>query len=332
MEKSKIERIYSDPRGLAGEIYKREDGFFVRDVYIHAGIGTRVAIGHAADFHFNYCNERDLKEANPVLMSTLENRVWLANGESVPNAARTLEFLSDMDLVVVNGDTLDYLSYGALELMEREVWGKYPNVIVTVGGHDCVRKMQGRVDDNTTREERLDVISEFWRHDIYYTSTLLGGRVLAVALMNDPGRFYQIQVEKFKKDLMLARENGYVILMFMHEPLATRNPRDRVTRVEDLVLPGDTGNYPRNLCDGLNPEGGHWLSGGVKSSEVTMSLYNLITSNADVVRGVFAGHCHSDMYNEIIARTADGTETVIPQYVTTSNAYDGGHVMRIFVD
>ena len=327
-----FEKIYTDPFGVRGDIYRRDDGLCVRDVYIHAGIGATVTIGHTADLHFNYCNARDFADADPTVMSTYENRIWLRDGASVPNAVRCLDFLSDTDKIVINGDTLDYLSHGTVELMQREVWDKYPNATVTVGGHDCVRRMQGKVDDSLSRDERLSIIADFWRHDIYYTSEVVGERVLIVALMNDPGRFYEVQVEKLRADIDLARERGYVILMFMHEPLATRNPRDRVTRVEDLVLPGDTGNYPRNLCDGLNPEGGHWLSGGVKSSEVTMSLYNLITSNADVVRGVFAGHCHSDMYNEIIARTADGTETVIPQYVTTSNAYDDGHAMRIFVD
>lgn len=326
------EKINTGKDSAAGDIYRLENGLFVRDVHIHAGIGVTVTIGHTADLHFNYCNERDFKEANPTVMSTYENRVWLKNGASVPNAVRCLDFLSDTDKTVVNGDTLDYLSHGGMELMQRELWDKYPNITVTVGGHDCVRKMQGVVADSSTRDERLATVRDFWRHDIFYTSELVRERVLVVALMNDPGRFYEVQVEKFRADLARAREMGYVILMFMHEPLATRNPRDRVTRVEDLVLPGDTGGYPRNFCDGINHEGGHWLSGGVKSNEATMALYELITSNADVVKGVFAGHCHSDMYNEIVARTPDGTEAKIPQYVTTSNAYDGGHAMRIFVD
>ncbi len=332
MELSNFERIYTDPRGVAGEIYRNHDGFHLRDVHIHAGVGGRVCIGHTADLHFNYCNERDMAEANPALMSTLENRVWLANGESVPNAVRCLEYLSDTDLVVVNGDTLDYLSHGAIELMNRELWDKYPDLIVTVGGHDCVRKMQGKVNDTSTREERLAIIREEWRHDIYYTSRLVGEGVLAVALMNDPSRFYEMQAKRLEQDIITAREEGCIILMFMHEPLATRNPRDRETRVQDLLLPGDVNGYPRNFCDGLNPEGGHWLAGGVKSSEATLSIYNLIVNSADVIKGIFAGHCHSDIYNEIAAKNADGTDAVIPQYITTSNAYDGGHAMRIFVD
>ena len=127
----------------------------------------------------------------------------------------------------------------------------------------------------------------------------------------------------------IERQRTYGIIYGLTD---TRNPRDRQTGVEDLLLPGDVNGYPRNFCDGLNPEGGHWLAGGVKSSDTTRSVYNLIVNNADVIKGVFAGHCHSDMYNEIVAKNSDGTAAVIPQYITTSNAYDGGHAMRIFVD
>ena len=327
-----FEKIYTDPLGVRGDIYRRDDGLYIRDVYIHAGARAPVSIGHTADIHFNYCNSRDLAEGEPAILSTLENRRWLSNGESVPNAVRTLSFLSGMDKTVVNGDTLDYLSHGTMELMAREVFDKYPGIIATVGGHECLRKMQGKVDDTKSREERLSILSGFWRHDIFYHSEVIGESVLIVALHNDCGRFYEIQVERFARDLELARKNGYVMLLFMHEPIATHDPRDRATQVEDIIFPGDVSAYPRNLCDGVNPVGGHWLCGGDGSDEATLLVYNMIINNADVVRGVFAGHLHNHIYNEITAKRPDGTDAIIPQYITTSNAYDGGHAMRIFVD
>ena len=119
-----IQEVYTDPTGKAGNIYIIENGLHVRDVYIHAGIGKEITIGHTSDLHFNYCNEQDMAEANPVVMSTLEHRYWQANAKSVPNAVRCLEFLDELDQVVVNGDTLDYLSHGAMEIMQREIWAK----------------------------------------------------------------------------------------------------------------------------------------------------------------------------------------------------------------
>ena len=57
-----------------------------------------------------------------------------------------------------------------------------------------------------------------------------------------------------------------------------------------------------------------------------------MTHNADVIRGIFCGHWHSDFYTEILAETPDGKKTVIPQYVLTGNMYDKGHALIITVD
>lgn len=116
------------------------DGLYVRDVEIDAGIGQQIVIGHLCDIHYNYCNLQDLDEEDPVLMSTLENRHWLAGGASVHKARRCLEYLDGADQLVLGGDTLDYLSHGAMELMQREIWDKYPGIIATVGGHELARK------------------------------------------------------------------------------------------------------------------------------------------------------------------------------------------------
>ena len=60
-------------------------------------------------------------------------------------------------------------------------------------------------------------------------------------------------------------------------------------------------------------------------------VYELITHSADVVKAVFAGHFHSDIHLSIRARTPDGEETVIPQFISTALAYGAGHMMRILV-
>jgi len=49
------------------------------------------------------------------------------------------------------------------------------------------------------------------------------------------------------------------------------------------------------------------------------------------IMATFAGHYHSDYKTEICAKTADGEDAIIPQYVLTGNPYDGGHVLKITV-
>ena len=71
---------------------------------------------------------------------------------------------------------------------------------------------------------------------------------------------------------------------------------------------------------------------GYNAGGATGQVYDLITNNADVIRGVFTGDMHSDFYTEIVAKTADGMQTTIPQYVLTGAFYDDGAVMHITVD
>jgi len=304
-------------------IYEANDGIFVRDVVIDAGIGKEVNIGVVSDLHFNYVNQQDLDEANPVVMASYEHRKWLAGGESVPMAKRCLEAISDCDQIIVNGDTLDYLTHGAMELMDKEIWDKYPGVLASLGGHECTRRMQSPVEDPTTIESRYEILQEYWRHDIHYVSRLIGEKVICVVMNNSQGTFYDHQIEPLRKDIELAREKGYVILIFFHEPIDTNDPKDEVTTMEMALLVGDKSGYPKNFYNGMRL--------GSKGAEANKIVYDMIINNADVVKAVFAGHKHSDFYLEILGHNSDGTPAIIPQYVTTATAYHRGHLLRATV-
>ena len=310
-------------------IRKATDRTYVRDVTIPAGIGTEVHIGLLSDIHINYCNEQDFADADPVIMSTYENRKWNANAESVPKLQRAFEFLDDMDQIVLCGDTLDYLSHGTMELMQREVWDKHPDTLAVVGGHELHRRMQGKVPDPLTDAERLAIVEAFWKHDIYYAAKLIRGKVLAIAMLDHEARFVEKQLEQLRADLAAARQNGYAVLIFVHEPFATHDPRDREFRAEDTMHLGDPSGYPRDFCDGAAR--GTCMVGSDACDEVTREVYRLITHSANVIKGIFAGHFHSDIHLDIRASTPDGTPTAIPQFISTALAYGAGHMMRITV-
>ena len=310
-------------------IHKATNGMYIRDVTVQAGIGTEVHIGMLSDVHINYCNAQDFAEADPVIMSTYENRKWNANAESVPKLQRALSFLDDMDQLVLCGDTLDYISHGNMELMQKEIWDKHPEILAVVGGHELHRKMQGKVPDPSTVEQRLAIIEAFWKHDIYYCSRLVQNKVLAVAMLDHEARFNQEQLYKLRQDLDLARQKGYAVLIFVHEPFATHDPRHREFRAEDTMHLGDPSGYPRDFCGGAARN--TYMVGSEECDETTKAVYRLITHSADVVKAVFAGHFHSDIHLEIRGQTPDGTPTPIPQYISTALAYGAGHLMRILV-
>ena len=253
-------------------IYQTDGGVYVRDVLIDAGIGQEVFIGHLSDIHLNRCNEEDMRKADPVLMSTHKNRIWNANGETVMHLKRALEILDDSDQLILNGDTLDYIS------------------------------------------------------------KLVKEKVMVVGMLNDRASFYDVQYERLKSDIERARRSGYVILLFCHEPIATKNPLHQKITAKDMMHLGDP-NYPQNLeTDFCNGTRGETIYAGCKKcDDATKKVYSLITESADVIKGVFTAHVHNDIHLDILAETKDGEKTFIPQYVNTALAYDNGHLMRILI-
>ena len=284
--------------------------------------GKPLEIVQFSDTHYNLCNQQDLDEANPALMSTREHRLWHANGDSVPAVERAFSYAAMSDQTVVTGDILDYLSRGGQELAERQLFWRDRDLLAAIGGHDVTREMQGTVADPSTLESRLDILRSFWCNDISYAAWLLGDRVLLVVPDNgSTGRYSEQQFRRLESDIAYARAQDLILLLFQHEPLCTCNPAE--TNVE-YVRPNDasgTHDFCRNFI------GGDWTK--QMRDEWSLRTHQLIRESADVIRGVFCGHWHSDIYTEIIG--TDGA--VIPQYILTAAVYDGlGHVMKITVD
>ena len=79
--------------------------------------------------------------------------------------------------------------------------------------------------------------------------------------------------------------------------------------------------------------------GNINADAVTMEVYNLIVRNYDVIKGVFHGHYHSNMYTEIMAQDAQGNfvqdgnggYVTIPQYGVHSVAEMGGQILNITI-
>lgn len=322
----KVKEIYASAND---NIYFNSEGLCIRDVTLDLGVGEEIMIGQLSDIHFNYCNEQDFSQADPVVMSTYEYREWNRGATTVPKTRKCLEFLDDADFLVINGDTMDHLSYGAMELMKKEIWDKHPDCIATIGGHESACRMQGKVDETTTLEERIQKVQSVWNHDVYYVSKLVKDKVLIVGFYDNQAACPEIVYKKLKEDIDLAREKGYKILLFAHEPLVTGDPKHSNITADFVLQEGDVSGFPKDFYNGSSR--GSKILGGEGCDETSMAVYDLIVNNADVIKGMFAGHFHNDMYMEIIAKTSDGEATVIPQYIHTATAYDKGHLMRILI-
>lgn len=296
-------------------------GVLVREITIDSGKGgDAIEIVQLSDLHINYFNQRDLDEANPALMSTMENRQWLKNFGSQTNINRCMEMFKNADQIVLTGDVIDSLSWGALEKLNSEIFQKYDNVMACLGNHDASRQNQGTVADTTTLESRLAIVQENWCNDVFYSSKVIGDKVMLIQMDNGSKyAFWDVQVDQLAADLATARANGYVVLIFYHIPLATANPYDK--EVEALKV-GDPNFAKRNF---YNEGVGRYSEGASKA------VYDLITNNGDIIKGTFCGHNHNDYYTEIKAKTASGEATVIPQYTLLGIPYNRGHALKITI-
>ncbi len=239
-------------------------GLCVREAVIDAGLGGEpVEIAHITDIHFNKLNDRDFAENNPSVMSTYEQRVHLANGASCANAERCMKFGSFFDQTVITGDTLDYLTWGALEMMEEVIWKPYPETLIALGNHEPVRIMglANDVSDPTTLASRYQILQDNWKHDIYYTSKVIKDKVMVIQMDNSQNRFYDHQVPKLQADLDTARQKGYAVLLFMHIPLkagATGQVPDLIFNNADVVrgiFTGHTHNLAYHTLPAKTPSG-----------------------------------------------------------------------------
>lgn len=315
---------YEEPEWILNTTNKRfysllPTGVMMRKIIIKTHLdGPSVKIAQLTDTHINYCNEKDLLD--PVLKSTYENRQWLKDGASLSNIRFTLKEADalDPDMIVLTGDVYDYYSEGVVEKANEYIFDAYDNILACIGNHEPIRQCEGKVADHLSYDTLRGMVADSWCNDISYESTVIENKVMLIAIDNSYG-FRDEQVPRLTADLNTAREMGYVVLLFYHVPLCSGLESD------NNIAP-EWGNHQ------------NWSFGttssyvGPYSKGVDAKIYSLIRRNGDIIRGLFCGHVHGDFYTEIPAKTIDGIDTMIPQYIMTPVAYNNGHFLYIVVE
>ena len=276
----------------------------LREVTINlGGDGEPIEIYQLTDIHFNAIYEDE------DAMTKRSEKEW---GHAFPDNEtilatykRCMNYAAERaDRIVLTGDLVNYYSRANYDVLEQYVFRAAETVnpalkgkvLMTSGNHDCT--FPGAKSDLTRYETYHKTMEDLYRKygvDLEYTSQVIDERVMVVVLDNASwydvrsARFTANQLEKLGRDIALAREKGYVMLLFGHVPLPTKNSAGHSAYI----------NFdPNGYTDAASKE-----------------VYNLITNSADVIKGYFTGHNHGDEYLEIIAKTPDGKAAFIPQYV-----------------
>lgn len=269
-----------------------ENGLIVRETTIDSGRGgDPVEIVHITDAHVAFEITRRL------------------------NWQTCLRYAAGFDYTVATGDLIDGLHTDLTKWFKDSLVNN-PNTMLTLGNHEW-NPTKGTPEQMS---DRYALLQEYWPNNVVYSSVVVKNKVMLIQLDNSQNEFCTEQIAKLQADLTIARDKGYTVLLFYHVPLCTKNPAE--TGVKAL-LPFDPTQIHK-----YNFSRGH-LCG--TADDATGQVYDIITNNADVIKGAFCGHLHEDIYTEIVAKTPDGKDAVIPQYINHAARYDNGHVLKITV-
>lgn len=278
----------------------------LRRVTIDIDGDKEIKIYQITDVHFNYMNAQDQQDATIVASS----KAWEGIGDNAPiveSFQRCVTYAGN-NQIVVTGDMANFYSHGNMELIQRYIFDP-ANIMAVVGNHDAT--MAGYPKERI--QANMDELSNMFLDDgqsMSYFSKVLDGRVMLIQMDNAAGndigasRFSEAQKTALEADLATARAKGYAVLLFYHIPLPSKNTNDGM---KDY----DLGMYT--------------YAGASKD------VYDLITNNADIIKGCFAGHTHADSYSDIMAKTADGKKAVIPQYVLSALYLGTGDMVEIVI-
>lgn len=312
------------------KVHNLENGLKVSELELDFyGNGDKTEIVHLTDAHLNYVNEYDFLQNDPAVMSTREHRIWCCEGQTVPQILRAMEYASFADKIVLTGDMMDYFSHGCYQLTDRlcfsnsEIsiyYNDYPKVVATLGNHELMKQMEGKVASTTTESEHFSALQKFWPNDLSYHSEIVSNKcgknpVKIILLDNSHAGYLNSEIpQRLSADIVDARIKGMPVLIFQHVPLFTGISDDFV----GLFNPKLKYDMRYSAC-----------KAGARR-KLDDEVYTTITENADIIKGVFCGHLHDQFYSEILG-TGKSKNYTIPQYIVQSSCSGKGHAFKIFV-
>ena len=162
---------------------------------------------------------------------------------------------------------------------------------------------------------------------------------MLIYMDNAANRYWASQIPKLESALAEARTKNIPVLIFQHSPILTMNPAETTVYCWEgyakingsYVLGNKRFATSSAYTHTVNMTSYTGYPGNANSDANTMAVYTMIRKNYDIIKGIFHGHEHSNMYTEIIGLDANGNavNAVIPQHGVFGVHYNS--VMKITV-
>lgn len=309
-------------------IYK-QNGLYVRDVAIDIdtlGEGEEpYEICFITDSHFNVLSTNDILNGSNYILGSYRGRYYYTYRRAY--IVKQLAYASRFDKIVFGGDQFDYLSDGNLTSVDRMITKKAINgsVKMVLGNHESAEFCQpvGVVNayEKLTLEEKYAEIQNYWANDTYIDAEIVKNKqgkdvAMMIYLDNSDEEYWQIQLDTLPTYFAEAREAGVPVFIYQHIPMLTMNPDET-----EVWYSGYEGTFATSANDSKSGEKIDYTSyasflGDEGDTQVTKDVCTLIRKNADIVKGIFCGHTHENVYTELVGLDANGNanDLRIPQH------------------
>lgn len=298
-------------------LYRDDDtGAYFRSLKIKSKAVSRpVTLSVFAEPRFNSCDVVDM--GDPELLYTFSKRTEFAFGESAASVKNAVSFCKNTAKTVVIGSVLDYLSHGGATMFKKYVVSSGLNITAIAGRYDFTKRTGTHTFDQTPLKDRVETVKNVFSNDIFYTSEVLDGSLLVIAMTNASkvrpdknadfdtefsGHYMLSQCQKLKSDLDYARTKGLAVLIFQSEPIYAENVEQPLSTNDEVE------NFDFTKCVGNRPS----------DTETDKSVYALIANSADVICGIVCGGTGRLTRTKIHGEAGD-VEQISVEAVTADN-------------
>lgn len=296
-----------------------ETGQILCEIPISAGLKSPVEIAAIADPHI--CKADAADEQDEELRLTRRRRFYhVYDGASVRAVENCLKVCRNFDQTVVLGDVIDYCSHGALTLAQQCLFGVEESPLCIPGNHEYRKQMDTGLPEKTPNEEKARFLEQFWPNDLHFVKKPVAEDLLLLGLDNGTGHFWPGTLERLRRELTEAEEQGCKVIILQHIAFRAANSHGE-TSLADWGFELQQNDFSQGdgaLC-------------GMAYDAQDRQILELIAAKPDTVRAVVTGHYHS-LFRTML-QDSRGAQTGIPQISLAAPIFVGFcglvHILKV---